>query len=205
MVKLEKAFYHDGFQLGMKASSPGMTNEKLFSVLAEMYAAIDALTDSLHEFARQQNQSIACKKGCEWCCYQPVFAMDYELSYLKNYIENKLDPEDQTQIKKRATQKDEKLKPLKGDALLNAKHPCPLLKDGACMAYQARPMACRIYLSSSVETCLQFFKVPDDKSNYPALLDFPMRAGRILNEGFRAALKANNINVEEFRIEEKLV
>ena len=204
MDKLEKAFYHDGFQLGIKASSPGSDREKLFSVLTEMYAAIDALTESLHEFAHQQRQTIACKKGCEWCCHQPVFAMDYELSFLKNYIENKLSREDQTEIKKRAAQKDEKLKGLKNDALLNAKHPCPLLKNGACMAYEARPMACRIYLSTNVESCLRFFKVPDDKTNYPALLDFPMRAGRILNEGFRAALKANNINVEEFRIEEKL-
>jgi hypothetical protein len=31
-----------------------------------------------------------------------------------------------------------------------------------------------------------------------------MRLGRMLNEGFKAALKANGLKAEEFRIEEKL-
>jgi len=204
MESIEKAFYHDGYQLGLKAISAD-DPENFSSALSEMYDAIDNLNDSLFEFAAQNGQNIACKKGCEWCCHQPVFALDYELSQVKNYIENKFSSENQSQIKKRAAQKDAKLKPLQNDALLNAKHPCPLLQNGACMAYEARPVACRIYLSSNLESCLQFYRKPDDKSNFPALLDFPMRAGRMMNEGFKAALKTKGIVAKEFRIEEKLM
>ncbi|WP_340114334.1 YkgJ family cysteine cluster protein [Maribellus mangrovi] len=204
MENIVKAFYHDGYQLGMKATKSGITAEGTFDALQEMYAAIDNLNDSLLDLARQQGQPIHCKKGCSWCCHQPIFALEYELDYLKAYILNNFSGQEQDAISKRAAAKNDKLKNLKDDALLNSKSPCPLLKDGTCTTYTVRPMACRIYLSTNVDSCLRFYNHPEDKSSYPALLDFPMRAGRMMNEGFKAALKSAGAKVEEFRIEEKL-
>ena len=201
----EKAFYHDGYQLGMKACKEPVSEENLLAALVEMLRNIDDLTDSLLVYARQQGKAVECKKGCHWCCHQPVFAMDYELKYLRKYVGEKFSLPQQTEIKQRAEEKNNRLRQLKGNDLLNAKHPCPLLMKGACMAYEARPVACRIYLSSSVNSCQKFFQSPDDKSNYPALLDFPMRLGRMMNEGFKSALKTNGIKAKEFRIEEKLI
>ncbi len=203
MESIEKAFYHDGYQLGLKAvETPD--EKKYFEALSEMYAAIDKLNDSLFEFAASQGRNIACKKGCEWCCHQPVFALDYELDYLDTFIGKNFTSKQKQELKTRANEKNNKLSALNGDALLNAKHPCPLLKNGACAAYSARPMACRIYLSSDLGSCLNFYHAPDDKDVFPALLDFPMRAGRMMNEGFKAALKTKGILAKEFRIEEKL-
>ncbi|WP_321996932.1 YkgJ family cysteine cluster protein [Draconibacterium orientale] len=203
--QLEKAFFHDGYQLAMKAIEANMEQEALHQSLKEMYAAIDGLIDSLFVYARQQNQSIHCKRGCSWCCHQPVFALDYELDYLQAFIEKSFDAETISGIAEKAKQKQAKLGHLKGDELMNAKHPCPLLKDKTCMAYDARPMACRIYLSSDVKSCVHFYKHPDDKTTYPALLDMPMRLGRMMNEGFKSALKTNGVEAKEFRIEEKLL
>lgn len=203
MESIEKAFYHDGYQLGLKAVSTDDPNN-LYSALSEMYEAIDKLNDSLFEFSKKQGKDIACQKGCEWCCHQPVFALDYELDYLNNFIDKDFTTKQKQELRTRASEKNNKLSALNGDALLNAKHPCPLLKDGACTAYSARPMACRIYLSSDLVSCLNFFSAPDDKDLFPALLDFPMRIGRMMNEGFKAALKTKGIVAKEFRIEEKL-
>lgn len=205
METLEKAFYHDGYKLGMKALQNGSGQEKMDQALSEMYEIIDSLNDSLSDYAQQQGQHIACKKGCQWCCHQPVFALDYELAFLKKYVEEEFSQAVQNEIKKRAVDKNLKLSLLKGDDQLNAKFPCPLLVDGACMAYKARPVACRIYLSSNLYSCLNFFNKPEDKNSYPALLDFPMRAGRMLNEGFKAALKTEGIIAREFRIEEGII
>ena len=83
MEALEKIFYHDGYQLGMKAIQSGTNSEEIENTLAEMYFAIDDMNNSLFDFAKKHGQNIACKKGCEWCCHQPVFALDYELDYLK--------------------------------------------------------------------------------------------------------------------------
>lgn len=203
--QLEKAFFHDGYQLAMKAVEANMGQEAVHQSLKAMYAAIDGLIDSLFVYAQQQNQSIDCKRGCSWCCHQPVFALDYELNYLKTAVDNLTDAAAISDIQEKAIQKQAKLGALKGDDLMNAKHPCPLLKDDACSAYEARPMACRIYLSSDVKSCVHFYNHPDDKNTYPALLDMPMRLGRMMNEGFKSALKANGIVAKEFRIEEKLI
>lgn len=199
-----KAFYSDGYRMGMNATENQSSKNELFSAVEKMYRQIDELIDSVSELAKRENTSIHCKKGCEWCCHQPVFAMNYELDYLKDYILNHFQKQKQNDISAKARAKIKKLQGLKSDALLNSKHPCPLLENGACIAYKARPMACRIYLSTNVKTCLKFFENPDDKTNYPALLDFPMQAGRMMNEGFKSALKATGFKPEEFRIEEKL-
>ncbi|WP_163321866.1 YkgJ family cysteine cluster protein [Draconibacterium mangrovi] len=203
--QLEKAFFHDGYQLAMKAVEANMEQKAVHQSIKEMYAAIDGLIDSLFIYARQQNKSIDCKRGCSWCCHQPVFALDYELDYLQAFIEKSFDAETISVITEKANQKQAKLSQLKGDELMNAKHPCPLLKDNACSAYEARPVACRIYLSSDVKSCVHFYKHPDDKNTYPALLDMPMRLGRMMNEGFKSALKTHGIEAKEFRIEEKLI
>lgn len=201
----EKAFYQDGFNIGMKASEVGMEPQHISAALQEMYAAIDNLNNSIFALAQQQGQTIDCKLGCEFCCHQPIFALDYELAFLIDYLNEYFDQETRIAIREKARKKEKKLKPLKDDVLLNAKYPCPLLSEGACIAYEARPMACRIYLSSNVKTCKRFFDVPDDKNSYPALLDMPMRLGRMMNEGFKAALQMSGVQPEEFRIEEKLL
>lgn len=108
------------------------------------------------------------------------------------------------EVQERARSKNELTSKLTGDQLLQNKTACPALKNGACAAYHARPMACRIYLSTNVATCLEFYKNPDNEQNYPALLDFPLQAGRMMNEGFMAALAEAGIETEEFRLEEGL-
>lgn len=203
--QLEKQFYSDGFRLGMRASNTTTNNNFLLSSVHEMYTAVDEFIDSLLKFARQNNQNTDCKRGCSWCCYQPVFALNHEIEALNEFLKTEFDSQTRSEIHTKATSKQHILKNLEGEKLLNSKFPCPLLKDGYCLAYKARPMACRIYLSSSLDTCLKFFNEPEDKENYPALLHFPMRVGRLMNEGFKSALKSRGIVLKEFRIEEGIL
>ena len=203
--KLEKQFYSDGFRLGMKASENPQRKSLLISSVNEMYSIVDEFIESFLHFARQNNQSADCKRGCSWCCYQPVFALSYEMETLNDFIHLRFDTKQQSGIQKRATAKQQRAENLKGDKLLNSKFPCPLLYEGYCLAYQARPMACRIYLSTRLDTCLKFYNTPEDKNNFPALLQFPMRVGRLLNEGFKSALKSRGTAVDEFRIEKGIL
>jgi len=202
---IENAFYSDGYKLGMEVAGSDNNRDVLFESVSEMYGAIDSLIDSLSEYAERQNKRIDCKKGCEWCCHQPVFALGYEMEYLNDFVRHNFNEEIQDEIKKRAVDKNEKLSMLVEADLLNAKYPCPLLENGACMAYQARPMACRIYLSSDVKTCLNFYQKPKSKISIPALLNLTLRTGQMMNEGFKAALKTQGVKTKEFRIEEKLL
>lgn len=202
---IENAFYSDGYKLGMNVAVSENDQSVLYESVSEMYEMIDNFNESLSEFAKHQNQQIDCKKGCEWCCHQPVFALDYEMDYLIDFIKRNFDKPTQIEIKTRAENKNNKLSFLKETDLLNSKFPCPLLQNGACIAYRARPMACRIYLSLDVNSCVRFFKNPGKEDSIPALLNLPLRTGQMMNEGFKAALKTNGIITREFRIEEKLM
>lgn len=202
---IERAFYSDGYRFGMKAAENFQSESNFSEVIHELHQLVDDLIQSFSEFATQQNQNIDCKKGCEWCCHQPVFVLDYELFHLNKFIKENFSIEKRDAIREKATQKNKKLTELPENQLLNSKHPCPLLENGACIAYQARPVACRIYLSKNVNSCVRFYNNPEDKTSFPELLDLPMRVGRMANEGFKAALKTSGIQPVEYRIEEKLI
>ena len=91
------------------------------------------------------------------------------------------------------------------DERLKHKEPCPLLEKGACIAYEARPVACRIYLSMNVQSCEYEFNDPYEISRFPLLFELPLKAGRKLNEGFSARLNENDIDTTEYPLEEGLL
>ncbi len=200
----EQLFYNDGYQLGLQAAKNNYQEKDLFAAMQQMYEGIDQLNDSLSVMASKQNMPVHCRKGCNYCCHQAVFANSYELHYLGNFILKNFNSEEIDQVRKQASAKDKITSQLSETDMLQYKGACPLLQNGVCSVYQARPMACRIYLSTNVSSCLEFFKHPENEANYPALLDFPLMAGRMMNEGFMAALKENEIEFAEFRLEEGL-
>ena len=203
--ELEQQFHADGYRMGMYATEGGLLNEGLYDGVRAMYALVDEVIDAFTKYAEQHQKAPDCKKGCSWCCFQPVFVNSYELDTLNKYIGGKFPEEEQTAIYGKAIGKYSKTKALKGEQLLHSKHACPLLQNGMCSVYEMRPVACRIYLSTNVHTCKQFYSNPSGAESIPELLDLPMRLGRMINEGFGAALKANGVNVKELRIEEGLV
>ncbi len=200
----DRIFYSDGYKLAREAINQGFSNETLFSAIESLYAAIDGLNDSITALAKRQSSSISCFKGCHWCCHQAVYANSYELHFLSEQIKNIYSVEELRRLIERTENKDAVTSKLSNVEVLKYKSPCPLLKDGICSVYKARPMACRIYLSTQLESCLEFYHHPENEYNYPALIDFPLRAGRMMNEGFSAALKEIDILTAEFRLEEGL-
>ena len=200
----DRIFYSDGYKLAQSAIDVGLSNETLFSAIESLYAAIDGLNDSILALAERQNIKVACFKGCHWCCHQAVFANSYELHFLSEKIKTHFTSEELAGVIAKTEAKYLITSELSEEDILKYKAPCPLLKEGACSAYASRPMACRIYLSTKLETCLEFYKNPENETNFPALIDFPLRAGKMMNEGFRAALKEFGIETAEFRMEEGL-
>ena len=62
-------------------------------------------------------------------------------------------------------------------------------------------MACRCYLSSSVESCRKQHDHPQDRSMMAALYEFPLQAGRGMNEGIRSALMEKGLIPSEWLLE----
>jgi Fe-S-cluster containining protein len=200
----DRIFYSDGYKLAQSAIEAELSNDTLFTAIESLYDAIDGLNDSIIALAERQNIKVACFKGCHWCCHQAVYANSYELHFLSARIKTGFSSEELADVIAKADMKHLITSELSDEDILKYKAPCPLLKDGSCSSYAVRPMACRIYLSTKLDTCLEFYKHAENETNFPALLDFPLRAGKMMNEGFREALKEFGIETAEFRLEEGL-
>ena len=194
----DRLFYKDGYLLGKQVKNKNL----LSGAIESMYEAIDQLIESLLKMAARNGIRVDCRKGCSRCCQQPVFANSYELQFLGEFVKKKFSPEEQAAILRRAKEKNYRTSQLSGKAILNNKMPCPLLKDSACSVYPVRPLACRIYLSTRLSSCIQFYNQPEAPDSIPELLGFPLRAGRMMNQGFFDALKENSLFSSELRIEE---
>lgn len=204
LTETDKAFFSDGYNIGLHAVESGLTKEAIYVATETIYEAIDGLIDSLLKHAQRESIAVDCTKGCSMCCYQPVFAVSHEIDYLYNYIKNHFTKQKVEVILDRANGLNNERDKLNQTSLYNHKGACPLLEDDSCSAYEARPMACRIYLSMSVDSCQMFYDNPSPDKNYAQLLEFPLQAGRMMNEGFTHALKTAQLNTSEFRIEEGL-
>lgn len=91
---------------------------------------------------------IACKAGCDYCCRSnAIHLSEVEASVLIAHLQ--ATPEaDQEALGQRLANS----QPTNNDSRVR-RSPCALLVNGLCSVYEARPMACRTFLSFSAPSC----------------------------------------------------
>lgn len=108
--------------------------------------------------SRTRKGPIECARGCNFCCSSPVSVTAPEALLLSAWIKrNAVGREDDRQPRAIAAM----AQPRTGrsiEELIAARQPCVLLRDGACMAYDARPGNCRRLFSTSRAACEADFK-----------------------------------------------
>lgn len=202
--EIDRIFLKDGYNLAKEIIGDDYCDEKRILLTRTLYELIDNLIDSFTTRLRKDYHPLACKKGCSWCCTQPVFTNEWELEYLKYFMRKRFTGDRLVVIKDKAKKKNEELSGLSANILLLKRIPCPLLYENVCSVYPSRPMACRIYLSSDVDSCIEEFRNPSNEKNYAKLYDFPLHAGRKMNEGIAKWLKEEGHEINEIRLEEGL-
>ncbi|WP_158027285.1 YkgJ family cysteine cluster protein [Labilibacter marinus] len=198
-------FYKDGYTIASREVTDFNSLTPLFKGMQSQYAAISQLTQSFAMRTHQQNKPIACHKGCAYCCYQPVYMTSQEALLIYEFI---LQAFDENQLKTLRSKTEKKLKKTKNLPEENKQkilHACPFLSDGSCSIYSVRPMACRIYLSASKDSCKKKYDNAGNKEIFPELFDFLLKAGKYMNEGFVGYLKGKGRKMEELTIEEFMV
>lgn len=200
--EIRRIFYRDGYRLVHSHLGEGLTAPRLRTAISQLYRSMDDLIDSFLGRTASEGKPAQCKKGCAWCCYQEVFAVTHEFLYLQDFIVQHFNMEQQEKILERAREKVLLTMNLPLEEQLMVRAACPFLENGSCMAYEARPMACRIYLSSSFASCKKDHDKPAGGKNIPEVFEFPLLAGRMLNEGFVAFLKQSGIRSSELSMEQ---
>lgn len=200
--EIDRIFYDDGYRLAKHHLDEKLGASQLKAAIEELYQSIDKLLEAFLTRAAEDGIPSDCKKGCAWCCHQEVFAVSHEFLYLNEHVKQQLSPETRKRILKKAREKVKLTMNLSVEEQLRIRAACPFLEDASCIAYEARPMACRIYLSASASSCKLEYDHPDKKEHNPELYEFPLQAGRMLNEGFVAYLKEKGLQVAELPIEQ---
>lgn len=200
--QIDNIFYNDGYQLAKKLIGNEVSKQKFQLIARELFANIDTLLNAFSLRVKQDKQEIHCKKRCSWCCSQPVFMNDWEAEYLRIFVMKKFTSYRLNEIKEKAENKNNITSRLNPKELLQNRISCPLLVNSECSVYPARPMACRIYLSSNLDSCIYEFNNPSDEKKYAQLYDFPLHAGRKMNEGIAAWLEEHGFEIRELRLEQ---
>jgi Fe-S-cluster containining protein len=200
--EIQKIFYRDGYRLAHAHLDQELSAVQLGEAISALYSAIDELLEAFLQRAAAENQPVSCKLGCAWCCHQEVFAISHEFLYLNEYVQRHLSEAHRERVLERAREKVKLTMNKSVEEQLRIRSACPFLESGSCMVYEARPMACRIYLSASESSCRKEHDHPGDRRIFPGLFDFPLQAGRMMNEGFVAWLKQAGLQVSELPIEQ---
>jgi Fe-S-cluster containining protein len=200
--EIRRIFYRDGYRLAHSHLDQELSAANIKRAITELYQAVDELLGSFLDRTAVDGQPAECKKGCALCCYQEVFAVTHEFLYLQDYMLHHLSVKQREGILERAREKVMLTVNRSVEEQLNVRAACPFLEAGSCMAYEARPMACRIYLSSSVISCKREHDQSVNEKSNPELYEFPLLAGRMLNEGFVAYLKQVGIQSSELPVEQ---
>jgi Fe-S-cluster containining protein len=200
--EIRRIFYRDGYRLAHQYLDKELTAANIKLAIAQLYQSVDELLESFLERSATEGTPADCKKGCAWCCHQEVFAVTHEFLFLQDFAKRNLAEKEREGILLRSREKVMLTMDKPVEKQLRVRHACPFLSEGSCMVYEARPMACRIYLSSSVASCKREHDQPGNKKNIPELFEFPLIAGRMLNEGFVAYLKQAGLRTSELPLEQ---
>lgn len=200
--EIGRIFYRDGYRLAHQHLDQEITAANLKMAIGQLYQVVDELLEAFLQRSAAEEAPADCKKGCAWCCHQEVFAVTHEILYLHDYTQHKLSEKQREGILERAGEKVMLTLNKSLEEQLKVRSACPFLEAGSCMVYEARPMACRIYLSSSVQSCKREHDQPGNRKSIPELYEFPLNAGRMLNEGFVAYLKQSGFQTSELPVEQ---
>lgn len=112
-----------------------LTPHSLFSLQTQIYEIHRIGVDALTKTAMQE-RAFDCKAGCNHCCHATnVDITPAEAFFLADYVQQ------------------QRLETISPRTDTNAA--CPLLKDGLCTAYEARPLSCRYILSTELASCIK--------------------------------------------------
>jgi len=120
----------------------------------------------------------ACSKGCSWCCSHKVGVTVPELIAIVAHL--RASPERLEVARKRAAELAKNPLIFSDSEKPRARIPCALLNDdGSCGVYEVRPLPCRSWLSTDVESCKKHL---DEKAE-PKLVLGAARSGRFVQLG----------------------
>ncbi len=127
-------------------------------------ASMSRLSEGL--LAQAPAGSVACKAGCDHCCYQSVGVTAPEALAIFDYLERSLSEPEFAEVAAHLSEAHERTRGLSPAERFSPEHPCPFLRDGCCSIYEVRPLSCRGMNSLDADECAQRLRDPEGRAAF---------------------------------------
>jgi Fe-S-cluster containining protein len=144
--------------------------------------------------------TLACRAGCTWCCYFTVDARAVEVFGILDFVEQSFTPEEKARVHAEVRANSAALRKLGEEERVTRNIKCPLLNEGRCTVYEARPQSCRNYHATNVAGCRQSYEEPENLDIDPDFAPGVYQAGGAHVEAFCTAMRDAGYDVNAYEL-----
>lgn len=129
---------------------------KAFSnkIVQNLYEDLNTLSEHIKQTTKF---SIACGKGCGYCCNTRVEILEPEAIFIYSYIKNNLNEEQLESIFNKIKEITMITSQIDKNQHVKLQLPCIFLNNSECSIYEIRPFICREYHSVDLNMCLKHY------------------------------------------------
>jgi Fe-S-cluster containining protein len=167
------------------------TLESVVELTQSAMAATSRLVEGF--LARAPAGALACKAGCDHCCYQVVGVTPAEALTIYRHLLETRTAEELSRLTAHVTALRERTRGLSSTERFSPEYPCAFLEAGRCSIYEVRPLSCRGMNSLDAKECETRLREPAARAEFVAhggghLFVEPVRAFRAVSAGLQLSL-----------------
>jgi Fe-S-cluster containining protein len=140
------------------------TVERTVELARNAMAALSRLAEGL--LARAPEGAIACRAGCDHCCYQAVGVTAPEALAIFDHLKGTRSSGELARVAAKISERHATTRDLSSHDRFSPDHPCPFLEEGECSIYEARPLACRGMNSLDASECATRLRDPQARAAF---------------------------------------
>jgi hypothetical protein len=169
------------------------TLERVVALARNAMAAASHISDGL--LARAPAGAVACKRGCDHCCFQSVGVTPPEALAIFTYLTETVSAAELVSVAARVAARHDETRDLSIAERFSPAHPCPFLGGGQCTIYDVRPLACRGMNSLDADECATRLRDPAAREEFLAggrgghTYMEPIRAFHAISAGLQLGLE----------------
>lgn len=139
---------------------------------------------------------LACRAGCDYCCHNTITTTPPQILAIAEALRAGLEPEALAELRRRLDDILAAQASMGWTAWSLGRPRCPLLADGGCLAYAARPFGCRGWTSLDAGAC-----AADLRADGPGAVSIPFylpqaKIATSIQGGIQAGLADAGVSAE---------
>jgi Fe-S-cluster containining protein len=144
--------------------------------------------------ARAPEGAVACRAGCDHCCYHSVGVTPPEALAIADHLRATLSDAELARVAQHVSGCHDRTRGLTSAERFSPDHPCPFLQSGRCSIYEVRPLSCRGMNSLDAGECATRLRDPEARAEFLARgvggrsFMEPIRAVHAISAGLQLSL-----------------